>query len=84
MLTSDPTLPPKPRSTCRLHRDTSTQGQPFKTGKGNFSPTFRQTEKDKQNKKTDESVSNARRENTLKRTLMKQREIINQLKGSKL
>ena len=30
MLTSDPVLPSKPLGACKLHRDTSTQGHPFK------------------------------------------------------
>lgn len=37
---------------------------PFKTGTQNFSPTVRQTEKDKQNEKTEECVSNQRGEKT--------------------
>lgn len=36
MLTSDSALPTKPLDTSRLHRDTPTQGHPFKFGISNF------------------------------------------------
>lgn len=35
VFTSNPVLPPKPLGTCRLYRNTATQGHPFKTKIGN-------------------------------------------------
>lgn len=48
------------------------QRHPFKTGTQNFSPT-RPTEKDKQNEKTEECVSNQRGEKHHEKSQMKQR-----------
>ena len=73
MPTSDPTFPPKPLDTHRLHRNTQTQGHVFKPGIGDFFTNFIETEKVKQNEVTKEYVSNERtRKNFDKTDVMKQ------------
>ena len=61
VFTSDSSLPPKPKDTHRLHREVPTQGHTFKTWIGNCSPNFIETDKVKQNEKTEEYVSNERK-----------------------
>ena len=57
MPTSDPALPLKPLSTYRLYKDGSTQEYLFKTTKVTVSPNFIETERVKQNEKTQEFFS---------------------------
>ena len=63
MFISDPALPLKPLATCRLHRDTPIYGLTFKTNIVTVLPNFLETEKIKQNEKTEEFVSNERQKN---------------------